>query len=357
MHAMSEASFFKRRWKLILNWVTLLALAVLIYASRHQLGATIGNLANVNGWALLLIIPVELLNYHAQARLYQRLFRIVGNKLSYKFLYRASLELNFVNHVFPSGGVTGISYFGLRLRKGSEISAGKATLIQVMKLALTFLSFELLIVIGLLSLSIMGRVSNLTILVAASVSTLLIVGTAVFAYIVGSKARIDAFFTTVTKGLNRVIQLARPKHPETINIDTARGLFNDFHDNYQQLKNNIRELKAPFWYAFLANLTEVMALYVFYIAFGHLVNIGAVIIAYAVANFAGLVSVLPGGVGIYEALMTAVLVTAGVSAGVSLPITVMYRVVSTLVQIPPGYYLYQRALRSGIQPPRADHGV
>lgn len=354
---MSETTFFKRRWKLILNWVTLLALAVLIYASRHQLGATIGNLAHVNGWALLLIIPVELLNYHAQARLYQRLFRLVGNELSYKFLYRASLELNFVNHVFPSGGVTGISYFGLRLRKGDEISGGKATLIQIMKLALTFLSFELLIIIGLLSLAVMGRVSNLTILVAASVSTLLVVGTAVFVYIVGSKDRIDAFFTTVTKGLNRVIQLARPTHPETINIDRARRLFNDFHDNYQQLKNNSRELKAPFWYAFLANLTEVMALYVFYIAFGHLVNIGAVILAYAVANFAGLVSVLPGGVGVYEALMTAVLATAGVSAGVSLPITVMYRVVNTLVQIPPGYYLYQRALRRGAQPPIPNHVI
>ncbi len=53
---------------------------------------------------------------------------MVGNKLSYKFLYKTSLELNFVNHVFPSGGVTGISYFGVRLRDGDEISGGKATL-------------------------------------------------------------------------------------------------------------------------------------------------------------------------------------------------------------------------------------
>lgn len=344
---MSETSYFKRHWKLILNWVTLVALLVLIYVSRDQLGATIGNLGRVNGWALLLIFPVEFLNYHAQARLYQRLFRLVGNKLSYRFLFRASLELNFVNHVFPSGGVTGISYFGLRLRKGDEISTGKATLIHIMKLALTFLSFELLIIIGLLSLAIMGRVSNLTILVAASVSTLLLVGTFGFAYIVGSKRRINSFFTAVTQGLNRVIQVVRPKYPETINIDKAKGVFNDFHDNYQQLKNNMSDLKAPFWYAFLANLTEVMALYVFYIAFGHLVNIGAVILAYAVANFAGLISVLPGGVGIYEALMTAVLATAGVPAGVSLPITIMYRVVNTLIQIPPGYYLYQRAISRG----------
>jgi putative heme transporter len=344
---MSEAPSRRWNWKLVLNVVTLVALVVLIYATRHQLGATIGNLAKVNGWALLLMIPIEALNYHAQAKLYQGLFGMVGNKLPYKFLYRTSVELNFVNHVFPSGGVTGISYFSLRLRTGNELTGGKATLIQVVKLGLTFVSFELLIVFGLLCLSVMGRVSNLTILVAGSLSTLLLVGTVGFAYIVGSKSRINHFFTGVTKGLNRLIQLVRPGHPETFNIQRARGVFDDFHENYQEIKQHYKQLRGPFCYALLANITEVLALYVVYVAFGHLVNLGAVILAYGVANFAGLVSVLPGGVGIYEALMTAVLATTGVAAGVSLPVTVMYRVVNTLIQVPPGYYLYQKALRRG----------
>ena len=79
-----------------------------------------------------------------------------------------------------------------------------------------------------------------------------------------------------------------------------------------------------------------------------------IVLAGPVANFAGLVSVLPGGVGIYEALMTAVLASTGVPAGVSLPVTVMYRVVNTIIQLPPGYYLYQRNLRHHAkQPPGA----
>ena len=340
----------RARWKLILNLVTLVALAVLIFATRHQLGDTIKNLAKVNGWALLLIVPVELLNYHAQAKLYQGLFGLVGNKLTYKFMFRTSLELNFVNHVFPSGGVTGLSYFGVRMRNGEEITGGKATLIQVMKLALTFLSFEVLIIFGLFCLAVMGKVNNLTILVAASLSTLLLVGTVGFVYIVGSKQRINSFFTSVTQGLNRLIHIVRPNNPETINISSTKKLFNDFHDNYEQLKNSRRQLKGPFWYALLANTTEVLALYMVYIAFGKFVNLGAVILAYAVANFAGLVSVLPGGVGVYEALMTAVLASAGVPAGVSLPVTIMYRVVNTLIQLPPGYYLYQKALHRNDKP-------
>jgi uncharacterized protein (TIRG00374 family) len=177
------------------------------------------------------------------------------------------------------------------------------------------------------------------------------VGTVGFAYIVGSQQRINSFFTTVTQAINWLIHIVRPQHPETINIGRARQVFDDFHINYRAIKDNYRQLKQPFWYALLANVTEVMAVYVVYIAFGELVNIGAVIIAYAVANFAGLVSVLPGGIGIYEALMTAVLVSAGVPAGVSLPVTVMYRVVNTLIQLPPGYFFYQKALREGESPP------
>jgi len=346
---MSENHWIRRRWKLIINIITIVALIILVYALRDQIGATFSNLKKVNAWFLLLLIPIEALNYHAQARLYQRLFAIVGNKLSYKFLYRASLELNFVNHVFPSGGVTGMSYFTLRLGNGKDIAYGKATLMHVLKIGLYFISYELLLIFGVFSLAIMGRVNNLVILIASSLTTLLIVGTVLFFYLVGSKTRINNFFTGLTKILNRIIRLVLPKSPETINISRVRELFNDFHDNYQEIKHSLDQLKAPFFYALLADATEIAAVYIVYVAFGKLINIGAVILAYGIANFAGAISVLPGGIGVYEALMTGALVSMGVPAAVSLPATVMYRVLNTLIQIPPGFFLYSRAMKSNKQ--------
>lgn len=344
---MSESHWLRRRWKLVVNLVTLAALGVLIYLVRGDLANTFDNLGNVHAWALLLLIPVEILNYHAQARLYQRLFAIVGNKLSYKHLFKTSLELNFVNHVFPSGGVTGMSYFTLRLRQGKELSGGKATFIHMVKIGLYLLAFEIILILGILSLAVMGHISNLVMLVAGSLSTLLVVGTALFVYVIDSKSRIHNFFTGLTKALNRLIQVVRPSYPETINVMKARNTFDDFHDSYVVVKKHYRQLKAPFLYAFLADITEVLAIYVVYIAFGEWVNIGAVILAYGIANFAGLISVLPGGIGIYEALMTAVLAATGVPPSLSLPVTVMYRILNTLLQIPPGYYFYHKAIAKG----------
>jgi uncharacterized protein (TIRG00374 family) len=340
-----KKSFFARRWKLILNIITAVAFVLFAYFLREDLGKAVENLARVNAWLLLLLLPIQAINYHAQVRLYQGLFGIVGNKLSYKELYKAALELNFVNHVFPSGGAAGISYFGLRMKDGEELTGAKATLIQIMKLALTFLSFEVLLLIGIFSLAIVGRANNMTILVGTLLSTLLLVGTFGFAYVVGSQARINHLFTGITKILNRIIGFVRPgDHPETINISSAKQVFNDFHDNYKQLRENISKLKAPFWWAIVMNVTEMACVYVVFLAFGHVVNIGAIILAYGIANFAGAISVLPGGYGIYEFLMLAVFAAAGVPGGIAIPVVVMYRVLNTIIQVPPGYVLYQRRL-------------
>jgi uncharacterized protein (TIRG00374 family) len=128
----------------------------------------------------------------------------------------------------------------------------------------------------------------------------------------------------------------------------VRDIFTELHENYLVLKKDYSALRRPLLYALVANVTEILTVYMVYIAFGPWVTPGAVILAYAVANFAGLISVLPGGVGIYEALMTAVLAAAGVSPGISIPVTVMYRVLNMSIQIIPGYYFYHKAIR--IQP-------
>jgi uncharacterized membrane protein YbhN (UPF0104 family) len=42
--------------------------------------------------------------------------------------------------------------------------------------------------------------------------------------------------------------------------------------------------------------------------------------------------------------MTIVLAAAGISPSVSLPITITYRILNTIIQIGPGYFYYQKAL-------------
>ncbi len=332
-----------RRWRKAITIATFVALTLLIYFSWEEIVDTFKRFNEVNAPILALIVLLQFLNHHSYAKVYQSLFKIVGKTLRYWPMFRVSLEVNFVNNVFPTGGLTGFSYFGLRMQQ-FEVNAGKSTLVQMMRWVGVFLSFQVLTLFGLVSLAVEGKVNNFTILIASSLVTLILVGTIFITYIVGSRQRIDAFFTWITKAINRVIQVVRPKHPETINVASSRQMFFDLHEDYNIIKKSYTKLGAWFVYSLLANVVEIASIYAIYLAFGDVVNPGAVILAYIIASFAGFISVLPGGVGIYEGLMVAVLATAGISPGISIPATVMYRVLTSAIQLPPGYYFYQKAI-------------
>ena len=335
------------RLKIFLTLGTLIALAVLIYGLRAQIADAIADLARINILILLLIIPLKIVNYDAYARLYRNLFTIVGNKVRYRSMYRLSLELNLVNSILPSGGISGISYFTVRCR-ALGIGASKSTLAQIGKLLLLFVSFQPLLVLGLIFLAMREHVNNLVLVTATVLITLLVVGTFGGLYVIESRSRINNFLTSITRILNKTVRLFRPRVKEAIDIELAQATFNDLHDNYQVYKKNWRALRYPFIHTMTANITEIAALYAVYVAFGEYVNIGAVILAYAVANFAGLISVLPAGIGIYEFLMTGVLVATGIPAGLSISVTIMFRLVTMAIQLPPGYFFYQKAVKDGI---------
>ena len=340
-----SSEYLRRHWKLLLNIVTVGALVILVFAIHKQLITTFERLHTVDFWALILLVPIEWVNYYGQAKLYQSLFKIIGNTVGYKELFKISLELNFVNSVFPSVGASGIGYFGVRLRRDG-ISGGKASLVQIMKLMLVLISFELLLILGLLFLAVQGHANNFTILIAGSLTTLLVVLTFIVMFLVGSKHRISATLVALNRVAKRLMTIV---HLEKHHIDTERIAHwaDELHDNYILIRGQYDKLSGPLLYALLANATEVAAVYVVYLAFGHWVNVGAVILAYAVANFAGLISVLPGGVGVYEAIMLGVLTATGIPASLSFPVIIMYRVFNTIVQLPPGYFYYQQTLRGG----------
>lgn len=83
-------------WRTLLTIATFIALGILIYGLRKDIGGVIKNLGKVNSFALLLIIPFEAWNYDAYARFYIRIFKTLGEKVRYWPMYRLNLELNFI---------------------------------------------------------------------------------------------------------------------------------------------------------------------------------------------------------------------------------------------------------------------
>lgn len=330
--------------KFWLNVFTIGALLMLVIISRTAIIAAFKKLGQLNASALLLMIPLQAINYYAVARVYKDYFKSQGEELKMSTMYSVALELNFVNHVFPSGGVSGFSYLSLRLKQ-EGISTAKSTLAQIVRFALTFISFLALLFFGMLILALRRHTSPLTILISSSIAFLTLFGAVVGTYIISDQGRIKAFTGWLPKVLNKVIGVFRRHKKETIIIAKVESTMEDLHRDYMMLSQDWRSLKKPLLWALLINVSDVATIYAVYLAFGTFVNPGALIIAYAVANFAGLVAILPGGVGIYEGLMTATLTSAGVDKALALSATVVYRVLNMIYALPLGYYLYHRALK------------
>jgi len=336
-----------KKVKLAINILTIIALSVLLYVSWPQIMSGLKEIGGAKWEVIFLMIPMQLLNYYAVAELYRTYFKQSGEILTKRVMYKVALELNFVNHVFPSGGVAGFSYLSLRLRHHG-IPVSRTTLAQAMRFGLTFISFLILLFIGLFFLSFASGASGagVALYIGLSIAFMTLFGTMVGVYIVSDEKRIKAFMAFLPKLANAVLT-PFTKRKNTINIAKIEQTFEDLHKDYLAIAKNWRSLKVPFLWALVINATEIATAYLAYIALGHLVNPGAVILAYAVASFAGLIAILPGGIGVYEALMTGTLTSAGVPNALALSATLVYRIFTMIIFLPVGFILYQMALRKG----------
>ena len=342
--------------KFWINIATLAALAVLVFAARSQIADAFGTFTELNMLWLAAIIPLQILNHTAVAKFYQSYLKNLGEKIKTKELIKVSLEMNFVNNVFPSGGVSGFGYLGIRLKK-LGIRGSKSTLMQTSRHFLTFISFIIYLLIALLLLSLFGSASRLIILIASSMSSFIIFATLILLYIISDKNRVTSFTAALPRLVNKVFQFFHRKSKKPINIAKIELLFIDLHKDYKKVRSNWKDLRHPFKWTMLMNLTEITTIFIVYLSFAELVNPGAIIIAYAVANIAGLVSILPGGVGIYEGLMTAVMTSAGVNNALALSATVIYRVTNMGIFLPIGYYFYQKTLKEDKITPENIEGI
>lgn len=333
-----------RSIKFWINIITIGALLLLVIFARQQIGDAIRTVWTLNFLWLLLIIPIQIGNYLAVGKFYQSYLKTLGEKLKLKDTFKVGLEMNFVNNVFPSGGLSGFGYLGIRLRK-LGVKGSKTALLQTSRHLLTFLSFIVYLLLALLLLSIFGSASRLIILIATSLSSLIIFGTLIFIYIISDEGRITQFMAALPKLINKIVRFFHTKNKQPINIEKIENLFRDLHKDYKHVRKNWKDLRYPFLWTMVMNFTEILTIFVVYLSFGELVNPGAIIISYAVANIAGLVAILPGGVGVYEGLMTAVMASAGVNKVLALSATVVYRVLNMALFLPPGYFLYQKALK------------
>lgn len=329
-----------RSWATI---ITLVLLALVVFFGRHQIIQAFGLLDSVNLWILAIMIPLQFFSYYTVGGMIFSYLRSKGNlkDTTHWQMTRMALELNFVNHILPSGGVAGFSYLGWLLHHHG-VSSGRATMAQIVRFVLSFVSFLGLLVIAILVLAFDHKINKTILIISGLLVVLAVSGIALLVYLINTHERLIVFSGWLTRKINKIVsRFTRGKKTNLVKLQVIETFFTEVHQDYLEIRREKKLLKRPFIWSILFNLADVSLVLVAFLALGFWVNPATLFIAFGISSIAGLLSATPGGAGVYEAVMIAFLVSAGVPAEVAIAGTLLARVALILGAIIFGYIFYQ----------------
>lgn len=332
-----------RAW---LSVVTLALIAIIIFFSRHELLRAWELLGRVDIWILLLLIPGQLLVYYTGGEMMFSYLRAKDSiqKIQGITLAGMALEMNFVNHILPSGGLSGVSYMTWRLGKYG-VSSGRATMAQIVRYAVGFLAFILLLALSVVAVTVDGHINRWIILMSSLLVSLMVAVMVAAVYLLSSPTRIVKFSAWSARTINRVVRkLTFGKKRQVLSEKQTEIFFMEMHDDYLALKADKKILVKPLMWAIVFTMADVALFLITFWALGQPVNPAPILIAYGVATIAGFFVITPGGAGAYEAIMVAFLAVAGLDKSTAIAGIVLTRVILLLGTICLGYLFYQRAL-------------
>ncbi|MBM3210258.1 flippase-like domain-containing protein [Candidatus Saccharibacteria bacterium] len=326
-----------------LTIITLLLLSAVVYFGWSEIERAWMLMGSINLWILALILPIQFISYYATGSMIFSYLRAKGNlkHMSHMYMTRLSLELNFVNHILPSGGAAGFSYLAWILSRHG-VSAGRATMAQVVRFFLTFVTFTLMLLVAFIILILDHSVDRNIALLSGMLIVLLLLVTGVGYYVMHSRARLVRFAERLARVSTAVVGFfsRRGKGKKVASKPIVR-FFLDIHDDYEELSRDKKILWRPFLWSLVANVCDVALLYVAFLALGVSVSPAVLIIAFGLSSVASAVSVTPGGTGVYEAIMIAFLSSVGVRPDIAIAGTLLARVLLLAVTIVAGYAFYQ----------------
>jgi uncharacterized protein (TIRG00374 family) len=330
----------------IRGWITIVTLvlltAVVLLAWDEIVGAW-EMLNSINLWILSLLIPVQVFSYYATGGIIFSYLHSKGNlkSIGHWGMTRMALELNFVNHVLPSGGAAGFSYLGWVLHRHG-VRPGRATMAQVVRFAVTFVGFLALLILSVILLAADHQINRITLLLCAGLMFMVVGGSIFMVYVVNSKRRLMEFSSTVTRVANSFWRVVtRGKNPTPVKLEIIKKFFGELHEDYVEIRREKKVLGRPFAWAILATGLDIVLMYICFAAIGVEGHPGILLIAWGLSSVVGVISMAPGGAGAFEAVMIAFLASAGVPADAAIAGTLLARVTLMLGTIIFGYVFYQ----------------
>lgn len=339
----------KPTFRQILSVVTFTLIAVVLWNARDEVVKALDYLAHTNIVVILLLIPEQLFMYYCCGQMFFSYLegKKDAKKVSNWSLMRISLELNFMNHAVPSGGVSGLGYVAWRL-KPYGASPAQASFMYVLRYAITTFFNQAQTLVAIVMLLLTGAVAKESQYVLGVVGAISI---AVIGMVIGgvaiasNKKALDWAGKNVTLAINVIVKVVTfGKKKQVLKQDVVDKFCAEIHEDFREAKRNRKIIKKPIIWGMLYSFFEVATYWIVGISMGHPELLPQIMVAEAVGSVLGAVLPTPGGAGGYEASMAGVMWGLGVDLGLATAVVVTTRVIVLVGTIVSGYGFYQHAI-------------
>lgn len=274
---------------------------------------------------LVAAVLLQAATYLAQGEVWREVARAANAKLTLWRAYLLSLAKLFVDQVIPTAGLSGTAVFAKSLEQ-QGVSRGVVSATALVNTASYNVAYVGCLAAALVIANLHGEANKL--IVVASV-LFLVFGTALTTAMIALSGRGRRHTTTERIGRSSLVKRA----------------LHFVGDADPSLVRNWRLLAATSVYQAIIFLLDTLTIVVLIWALGGRAPLSGVFMSFMISNLFRTISVIPGGLGTFEATSVLTLKMAGLDVTTALSATFLFRGLSFWLPMLPGFWLSHRAVK------------
>lgn len=294
-------------------------------------------LFHINKLFLTLALLSEILSYIGAAILLGIILSRLGYKIKFWNRFKISSIASFAIHFFPIGsfGEGAVDYYFLRRQK---VETGSILLMLILRILFTYAAFLLIFLVGLALVPTAPELRASSKIISFVLFLLIFGGVWYIAYLYRHKHKFQALWNRFFGFFDNFVSKIRGK--KTNNNESKTEIFEDIYQGIglfgKKKRSSIYALLAGIIYW----LGDIICFYFIFLSFGYQIHFGVLIFGYGIASTVGMISFIPGGIGITEGSMGLLYSGLGVPSAIALTSILVFRLFSFWIWIPFGLYSY-----------------
>lgn len=335
-----KQSFFDTKIKFDLK--TLIVLLLFIIGLYFLIPKLVGVeqalklLLHLNKTYLFIAIFFEFLSYVGAAWLLGVILDRLGSKIGFWTRFKIGSIAAFAIHFFPVGsfGQGAVDYVFLRKEK---VEPGSILLMLILRAILTYAAFLIIFLVGLVLVPTVPQLPLSPKLISLIIFVIVAGCSLYLFYLYKNKKQFRKLWSKFIKLIDVFLSKLRKKK---ISAEEETEMFEDIYKGLGLFGGKKRYTAFAILAGIVYWLADIVCFYFVFLAFGYKIHWGILIFGYSIASLLGMISFIPGGLGVTEGAMGLMYTALGVPGALAVMSVLVFRLFSFWSWIPVGLYSF-----------------